>query len=280
MEKENPGRKLSSASSSRCLTKAEKKVRAIAMKTSTEDLIKFASVTSFDQVWRASKRIPRLERIVQFQSKGEAQKAIAKILTHFNDLLNSKSKLSAPHILYLSQEILARYPKYVVSEIALVFRNAINGDYGSTYGELDVMKALEWFSKYDKDRSERISVLKYQEDTQQKEEFKKMTPEGKKLMTKIFQSWEKKVKQEKREEFKQKPVWLEGVQYVSWQQYCDKNEIDFEQFTREMNVRLSRAYDNAIPGVDRDIWIAMRAQALLHELNGMTDSKESHDKPI
>ena len=79
--------------------------------------------------------------------------ALLKVhLIHLNEMSNAKNPLTENMIEYTANEILSIYWFFTMSDIYLIFRKILNGEYGEFYGSISPVNILSCFLKYAEDR--------------------------------------------------------------------------------------------------------------------------------
>jgi hypothetical protein len=89
---------------------------------------------------------------------------LAQLITNVNEFFNVSRPMNAIQIMETSKLIAKSYYFLKFEEIKLLFENAKLGQYGKIYERLDGSIILEWFEKYDQDRTHAIEVERYNQN--------------------------------------------------------------------------------------------------------------------
>ena len=86
---------------------------------------------------------------------GDCVERIIKLyLLELIDLVNLKRPLTEKHIEFIAMNVVAKHYALTIADVHVVFKKAINGDFGTFYESLDVPKVMKWFNDYFNQRCE------------------------------------------------------------------------------------------------------------------------------
>lgn len=90
------------------------------------------------------------------KGKGQAflRNYIALWLIELNELLNLKNPLSEAQITLCTEQIITDYPFLKLSELSLIFKRIISGEFGELYERISMPKLMSIFRKYEQERTE------------------------------------------------------------------------------------------------------------------------------
>lgn len=75
-------------------------------------------------------------------------------MIELSELVNVKRELSEKQIDTIAMEVVNRHYALTMADIHVIFKKAINGEFGDFYESLDVPKVLKWFDQYFDERCE------------------------------------------------------------------------------------------------------------------------------
>ena len=106
------------------------------------------------------------------KGKGQAflRSYIALWLIELNELLNLKNPLSETQITLCTEQIITDYPFLKLSELSLIFKRIISGEFGELYERISMPKLMSIFRKYEQERTEVVTS----ESQQSHESFRYM----------------------------------------------------------------------------------------------------------
>ena len=93
------------------------------------------------------------------KDKGQAflRSYIALWLIELNELLNLKNPLSEAQITLCTEQIITDYPFLKISELSLIFKRIISGEFGELYERISMPKLMSIFRKYEQERTEVVT---------------------------------------------------------------------------------------------------------------------------
>lgn len=89
-------------------------------------------------------------------------------LTYLNDILNLNKPMSDDQIEMAATEIVNEYYGLQFSDLTLLFKKIISGQYGEFYESLSIPKVLSWFREYFEERCELAMQQSQQKHNDQK----------------------------------------------------------------------------------------------------------------
>lgn len=97
-------------------------------------------------------KYPSLAKIRTHYGSDATERIIKLYLIELTELVNLKRPLTEKQIDSIAMEVVARHYAMTIADIHVIFKKAINGEYGSLYESLDVPKVLTWFNDYFSER--------------------------------------------------------------------------------------------------------------------------------
>lgn len=97
-------------------------------------------------------KFPSLAKIRTHYGSEATERIIKLYLIELTELVNLKRPLTEKQIETIAMEVVARHYAMTIADIHVIFKKAINGEYGSLYESLDVPKVLTWFDDYFSER--------------------------------------------------------------------------------------------------------------------------------
>ena len=93
------------------------------------------------------------------KGKGQAflRSYIALWLIELNELLNLKNPLSEAQITLCTEQIITDYSFLKLSELSLIFKRIVSGEFGELYERISMPKLMSIFRKYDQERTEVVT---------------------------------------------------------------------------------------------------------------------------
>ena len=90
------------------------------------------------------------------KGKGQAflRSYIALWLIELNELLNLKNPLSEAQITLCTEQIITDYSFLKLSELSLIFKRIVSGEFGELYERISMPKLMSIFRQYDQERTE------------------------------------------------------------------------------------------------------------------------------
>lgn len=104
-------------------------------------------------------------------------------------MVNLKRPLNDKQVDRIAQEVVQSYSVLTIADVFVIFRMAINGEFGDLYESLDVPKVLKWFAVYFDERCN--TAAEQSISNQMHDKGSNLTPER---MRSIFDKMEKKFK--------------------------------------------------------------------------------------
>lgn len=99
------------------------------------------------------------------KGKGQAflRSYIALWLIELNELLNLKNPLSEAQITLCTEQIITDYSFLKLSELSLIFKRIVSGEFGELYERISMPKLMSIFRQYEQERTE-VVTSKSQQD--------------------------------------------------------------------------------------------------------------------
>lgn len=148
MEKENSNQELAKVTKIESVTvyDPEKLNRKLVTVKTVNDALKIAHdyPTSF----------PSLAKIRTHYGSEATERIIKLYLIELSELVNLKRPLTEKQIETIAMEVVARHYAMTIADVHVIFKKAINGEFGDFYESLDVPKVLKWFDQYFDERCE------------------------------------------------------------------------------------------------------------------------------
>ena len=93
------------------------------------------------------------------KGKGQAflRSYIALWLIDLNELLNLKNPLSEAQITLCTEQIITDYSFLKLSELSLIFKRIVSGEFGELYERISMPKLMSIFRKYEQERTEVVT---------------------------------------------------------------------------------------------------------------------------
>ena len=91
-------------------------------------------------------------------------------LVELNELLNLKNPLSEAQITLCTEQIITDYSFLKLSELSLIFKRIVSGEFGELYERISMPKLMSIFRKYEQERTEVVTS----ESQQSHESFRYM----------------------------------------------------------------------------------------------------------
>ena len=82
---------------------------------------------------------------------------IALWLIELNELLNLKNPLSEAQITLCTEQIITDYSFLKLSELSLIFKRIVSGEFGELYERISMPKLMSIFRKYEQERTEVVT---------------------------------------------------------------------------------------------------------------------------
>ena len=90
------------------------------------------------------------------KGKGEVflRSYISMWLIYLNELLNLNNPLTETQIELCAEQIMADYSFLKISELSLIFKRIVSGEFGELYERISMPKIMNIFRQYDQERTE------------------------------------------------------------------------------------------------------------------------------
>ena len=90
------------------------------------------------------------------KGKGEVflRSYISMWLIYLNEVLNLNNPLTEAQIELCTEQIMADYSFLKISELSLIFKRIVSGEFGELYERISMPKVMSIFRKYDQERTE------------------------------------------------------------------------------------------------------------------------------
>ena len=93
--------------------------------------------------------------------KGKGQAFLRSYITlwliDLNELLNLKNPLSEAQIILCTEQIITDYSFLKLSELSLIFKRIVSGEFGELYERISMPKLMSIFRKYEQERTEVVT---------------------------------------------------------------------------------------------------------------------------
>lgn len=120
---------------------------------------------------------PYINQIKREQGEPFCEKFIMLWLVYLNEMLNLNKPMTESQIRLCSAQLLAEYGYLKITELTLIFKRILSGEYGEFYERLGIDKLLKFFREYDKERFEFIDEQRQREHAEFRyQEQKNETP--------------------------------------------------------------------------------------------------------
>lgn len=120
---------------------------------------------------------PSISQIKREQGKPFCEKFVMLWLIYLNEMLNLNKPMTESQIRLCAAQLLAEYSYLKVTELTLIFKRILSGEYGEFYERLGIDKLLKFFREYDKERFEFIDEQRQREHAEFRyQEQKNETP--------------------------------------------------------------------------------------------------------
>ena len=120
---------------------------------------------------------PYINQIKREQGEPFCEKFIMLWLVYLNEMLNLNKPMTESQIRLCSAQLLAEYGYLKITELTLIFKRVLSGEYGEFYERLGIDKLLKFFREYDKERFEFIDEQRQREHAEFRyQEQKNETP--------------------------------------------------------------------------------------------------------
>ena len=97
-------------------------------------------------------KFPSLAKVKTHYGSQAVEGIIKLYLIELTELVNLKRPLTEKQIDVIASNVVSQYYNMTVADVHVLFRKAVNGDYGGFYESLDVPKVMKWFASYFDDR--------------------------------------------------------------------------------------------------------------------------------
>ena len=95
---------------------------------------------------------PSISQIKREQGEPFCEKFVMLWLVYLNEMLNLNKPMTENQIRLCAAQLLAEYGYLKVSELTLIFKRILSGEYGEFYERIGIDKLLTFFREYDKER--------------------------------------------------------------------------------------------------------------------------------
>ena len=120
---------------------------------------------------------PSINQIKREQGDTFCEKFIMLWLIYLNEMLNLNKPMTESQIRLCAAQLLAEYGYLKITELTLIFKRILSGEYGEFYERLGIDKVLKFFREYDKERFEFIDEQRQREHAEFRyQEQKNETP--------------------------------------------------------------------------------------------------------
>jgi len=99
-------------------------------------------------------KFPSLAKIRTHYGSEATERIIKLYLIELTELVNLKRPLTEKQIDTIAMEVVARHYAMTIADVHVIFKKAINGEFGDFYESLDVPKVMKWFDLYFDERCE------------------------------------------------------------------------------------------------------------------------------
>ena len=101
-----------------------------------------------------SRKTVSLVEIKKDRGQAFLRSYIALWLIELNELLNLKNPLSEAQIKLCTEQIITDYSFLKLSELSLIFKRIVSGEFGELYERISMPKLMTIFRKYEQERTE------------------------------------------------------------------------------------------------------------------------------
>ena len=120
---------------------------------------------------------PYINQIKREQGEPFCEKFIMLWLVYLNEMLNLNKPMTESQIRLCAAQLLAEYGYLKITELTLIFKRILSGEYGEFYERLGIDKLLKFFREYDKERFKFIDEQRQREHAEFRyQEQKNETP--------------------------------------------------------------------------------------------------------
>lgn len=120
---------------------------------------------------------PSINQIKREQGEPFCEKFIMLWLIYLNEMLNLNKPMTESQIRLCAAQLLAEYGYLKITELTLIFKRILSGEYGEFYERLGIDKLLKFFREYDKERFQFIDEQRQREHAEFRyQEQKNETP--------------------------------------------------------------------------------------------------------
>lgn len=99
-------------------------------------------------------KFPSLAKIRTHYGSEATERIIKLYLIELTELVNLKRPLTEKQIDTIAMEVVAKHFAMTIADVHVIFKKAINGEFGDFYESLDVPKVMKWFDLYFDERCE------------------------------------------------------------------------------------------------------------------------------
>lgn len=93
-------------------------------------------------------KFPSLAKIRTHYGSKATERIIKLYMIELTELVNLKRPLTEKQIDTIAMEVVARHYALTIADVHVIFKKAINGEFGDFYESLDVPKVMKWFDLY------------------------------------------------------------------------------------------------------------------------------------
>lgn len=99
-------------------------------------------------------QFPSLAKIRANYGSKATERIIKLYMIELTELVNLKRPLTEKQIDTIAMEVVVRHYAMTIADVHVIFKKAINGEFGDFYESLDVPKVMKWFDLYFDERCE------------------------------------------------------------------------------------------------------------------------------
>lgn len=95
---------------------------------------------------------PSINEVKRKHGEQFCEKFIMLWLVYLNEILNLNKPMTEAQIRLCSSQLLNEYGYLKITELTLIFKRVLSGEYGEFYERIGIDKLLKFFRDYDKER--------------------------------------------------------------------------------------------------------------------------------
>ena len=172
---------------------------------------------------------PTIATVKKYWGETKMKAVVKYFIESVSSCLNVGKGLNEFQVEIAADMVFESYYYYKISEIKLVFKKGLKGDFGTLYDRLDPQIIMDWFRQYDELRT---GVKEYARMQEQKETAF-ISSESWEAIVKVNQEMHRMI--EKRERDKREASRKEvDLKYKSIEGYCKDKGIDHDEYAAKL----------------------------------------------